>query len=150
MSLPARGTHTQKGAKAEWETDFSKNTSCCFWDLLGSKQAQRSTLFRKLSQRSNATVCSPAKAILHVSTQGIAYQFIIVLKLCRLKKVTIGDPHAAEFIVVFVEVACSVWVTTNEVGDGVKSGDLLLLLMIRETEGGRKRKCEVYLQSLRS
>lgn len=70
------------------------------------------------------------------------------LKTFRLKKVTIGDPHAAEFIVVVVGVARSVWVTTNEVGDGVKSGDLLPLLMTRETEGGRT--CEVCLQSLRS
>lgn len=56
--------------------------------------------------------------------------------------------YTAESIVVVVGVARRVGVTTNEFGDGVKSGDLLLLLMTRETEG--ERRCEVYPQSLRS
>lgn len=98
-----------------------------------------------LSQHSNAAVCSPAKATLAVSTHAIAYQFITFLKLFVSKKSKNWRSIAAEFTVA-VEEARLVWITTNEVGDRVKSGDLLLLLMTTETEGGR-RTC---LQSLRS
>lgn len=81
--LLGNGTHTQTGASAVGGgTDLSKNTSC-FWDLLASKQAQRGTLFRNVSQRSNATLCSPAKATLPASPQG---QFIIVFQLFISKK----------------------------------------------------------------
>lgn len=52
------------------------------------------------------------------------------------------EPRAAEFIDV-VEV----WVMTNEVADGGKSGDLLLLLLTRETEA--EERVEVHPQSLR-
>lgn len=47
-----------------------------------------------------------------------------------------------------MEVARLVWETTNEVGDGEKSGDLLLLLMTRETEGGREEDMSTVPQEL--
>lgn len=135
----------KKGPTARGGTDVPKNTSCCFFGGIceDPNWLGEALCLEMLSQRSNTAVRS------HTSTVDTS-NFITVLKLLVSKKGTNGDPQAAGFIVVVVVVGVArwVWVTTNEVGDVVKSGDLLLVLMTGETEGGRR--CEVWLQSLRS